>query len=180
MVPLRGAGRVLAGGDSAAGTATAAHFTAVKTAKTVMNVPMQLSRVLILDSSPEQFITLEERGGRRSFAIKIGTMEAVAIDRRLRGETPPRPQTHELLENAIRALGGELERIVIHRLEAGTYFASLMIRQRGIAAGDAGELVEVDARPSDAIALGVGLRTPIEVDETVLAESADEIGRAHV
>lgn len=139
-----------------------------------MNVPMQLSRVLILDSSPEQFITLEEVGGTRSFAIKIGTMEAVAIDRRLRGEAPPRPQTHELLENTIRALGGELERIVIHRLEGGTYFASLMIRQRGISAGETGEIIEVDARPSDAIALGVGLRTPIEVDESVLAESADE------
>ena len=143
-----------------------------------MNVPMQLSRVLILDSSPEQFITLEEVGGTRSFAIKIGTMEAVAIDRRLRGDAPPRPQTHELLENTIRALGGELERIVIHRLEGGTYFASLMIRQRGISTGNVGEIpseiIEVDARPSDAIALGVGLRTPIVVDESVLAESADE------
>jgi bifunctional DNase/RNase len=132
-----------------------------------MNVPMQLSRVLILDSSPEQFITLEEVGGTRSFAIKIGTMEAVAIDRRLRGEAPPRPQTHELLDSAIRALGGELEKVLIHTLDKGTFFATLLIRQQG-------ELVEVDARPSDALALAVSRRTPIEVDEEVVREASDE------
>ena len=64
-----------------------------------MNVEMELSRVLILDSSAEQFITLEEKGGSRSFAIKIGTAEALAIERRLRGELPMRPQTHELVDN---------------------------------------------------------------------------------
>ncbi len=139
-----------------------------------MNVPMQLSRVLILDSSPEQFITLEECGGSRSFAIKIGTMEAMAIERRLRGEAPPRPQTHELLESTIRAMGGRLERIVIHRLDGGTYFASLVIRRIGVPLDDPDALVEVDARPSDAIAVGVGMQTPIEVDEEVLVESAEE------
>jgi bifunctional DNase/RNase len=111
-----------------------------------MFIPMELSRVLILDSSPEQFVTLAEKGGARSFAIKIGTAEAIAIERRLRGDVPPRPQTHELLESAIRALGGELEKVLIHTLEKGTFFATLLIRQEG-------ELVEVDARPSDALAL---------------------------
>jgi bifunctional DNase/RNase len=132
-----------------------------------MTVPMELSRVLILDSSPEQFITLTECDGPRSFAIRIGTHEAVAIERRLRGQTPARPQTHELLSATIRALGGELERIVIHRVENGTYFANLLIRCDG-------ELIEVDARPSDAIALGAANRVPIDVAEAVLLESAQE------
>lgn len=132
-----------------------------------MNVPMQLSRVLILDSSAEQFITLAEKGGPRSFAIKIGTAEAVAIDRRLRGDAPPRPQTHELVENVIRGLGATLERIAIHRLEGGTYFASLYLSRDG-------ESIEIDARPSDAIALGVANGTPIEVAEEVLDASSDE------
>ena len=70
-----------------------------------MSVRMELSRVLILDSSPEQFITLSEVGGPRSFAIKIGTAEAVAIERRWRGAEPPRPQTHELLDSVVRSLG---------------------------------------------------------------------------
>jgi len=132
-----------------------------------MFVSMELSRVLILDSSAEQFITLTEKDGPRSFAIKIGTAEALAIERRLRGEAPPRPQTHELLDSVLRALGGSLERILIHRLDSGTYHASLVIRQGG-------ELLEVDARPSDAIALGVAHRTPIEVADDVIREAAED------
>lgn len=132
-----------------------------------MAIPMELSRVLILDSSPEQFVTLAEKGGSRSFAIKIGTAEAIAIERRLRGDVPPRPQTHELLDSTIRALGGELEKIVIHTLDSGTFFATLLIRQQGA-------LVEVDARPSDALALAVRWRTPIEVDEDVVREASEE------
>lgn len=128
---------------------------------------MELTRVLILDSSAEQFITLSERGGGRSFAIKIGTAEAVAIERRLAGVEPPRPQTHELLDGVLHALGGALVKILIHRLDEGTYFASLVIRR-----GE--ELIDVDARPSDAIALGVKHRTPIEVAEEVLSEANEE------
>ena len=131
-----------------------------------MFVPMELSRVLILDTSSEQFITLTERGGVRSFAIKIGVSEAMAIERRLRGDQAPRPQTHDLLDSVIRLLGGELLKIVVHRLENGTYFASLLIEQRG-------ELIEVDARPSDAIALAIARRLPIDVAEEVLAEASE-------
>ena len=139
-----------------------------------MLVPMELSRVLILDSSAEQFITLTEKvesddaqRAPRSFAIKIGTAEAMAIERRLTGLEPPRPQTHELLDSVIRVLGAELVKVLIHRLEEGTYFASLLLRQ-----GD--EVLEVDARPSDAIAIGIKQRVPIEVAEEVLEESAEE------
>lgn len=132
-----------------------------------MFVPMELSRVLILDSSAEQFITLAERGGSRSFAIKIGTAEAVAIERRLAGIEPPRPQTHELLDQVMHALGGALVKVLIHNLDEGTYFATLVIRR-----GD--EFIEVDARPSDAIALGIKHRTPIDVAEEVLAEANEE------
>ena len=133
-----------------------------------MFIPMELSRVLILDSSPEQFITLSERGGGgRSFAIRIGTPEAVAIDRRLRGEPPPRPQTHELIENVVAALGAEIVRVEIHSLEGGTYFANVVLAQGG-------REIAVDARPSDAVALAVARRLPIEVDEQVLADSAEE------
>ncbi|MEY3021666.1 MAG: hypothetical protein RIS86_864, partial [Planctomycetota bacterium] len=104
-----------------------------------MSVRMELSRVLILDSSAEQFITLTETGGERSFAIKIGTAEAVAIERRWRGGEPPRPQTHELLDSVVRALGARLEGVEIHDLRQGTYFANLVLR-----AAD-GSAVEVDA-----------------------------------
>jgi uncharacterized protein len=133
-----------------------------------MSVRMELSRVLILDSSPEQFITLSEVGGPRSFAIKIGTAEAVAIERRWRGAEPPRPQTHELLDSVVRSLGARLEGIEIHDLRQGTYFANLVLR-----ASD-GSTVEVDARPSDAIALAIAHDAPILVEEAVVASSAEE------
>lgn len=133
-----------------------------------MSVRMELSRVLILDSSPEQFITLSEVGGPRSFAIKIGTAEAVAIERRWRGAEPPRPQTHELLDSVVRSLGARLEGIEIHDLRQGTYFANLVLR-----ASD-GSTVEVDARPSDAIALAIAHDAPILVEEAVVASSAEQ------
>ncbi len=133
-----------------------------------MSVRMELSRVLILDSSPEQFITLSEVGGPRSFAIKIGTAEAVAIERRWRGAEPPRPQTHELLDSVVRSLGARLEGVEIHDLRQGTYFANLVLR-----ASD-GSTVEVDARPSDAIALAIAHDAPILVEEAVVASSAEE------
>jgi bifunctional DNase/RNase len=132
-----------------------------------MFVPMELSRVLILDTSAEQFITLTERNGARSFAIRIGTPEALAIERRLHGDTPVRPQTHDLLDSVIRALGASLERVVIHKFEQETYFASLLLRR-----GD--DRIEVDARPSDAIALAVAHDVDLEVAEEVLAEVAEE------
>ena len=133
-----------------------------------MSVRMELSRVLILDSSPEQFITLSEVGGPRSFAIKIGTAEAVAIERRWRGAEPPRPQTHELLDSVVRSLGARLEGIEIHDLRQGTYFANLVLR-----ASD-GSTVEVDARQSDAIALAIAHDAPILVEEAVVASSAEQ------
>jgi bifunctional DNase/RNase len=132
-----------------------------------MSVRMELSRVLILDSSAEQFITLTETGGERSFAIRIGTPEALAIERRLHGDTPVRPQTHDLLDSVIRALGASLERVVIHKFEQETYFASLLLRR-----GD--DRIEVDARPSDAIALAIAHDAPILVADEVVESSAEE------
>jgi len=93
----------------------------------------------------------------------IGIGEAVAIDRRLKGKSTPRPMTHELLANVIEAMGGRLERIVINDLQDHTFIASLHILR-----GE--KVIEVDSRPSDAIALGAAFDTPILVAEKVLAE----------
>jgi hypothetical protein len=137
-----------------------------------MDVEMELSRVLITEYGPGQLIYLRERGGQeRTFPIVIGTMEALAIDRRLNNKPTPRPMTHDLLAGVIAAMGGKLERILIHDLrlseqpeESSVFIATIYIRQGG-------KLVEVDSRPSDAIALGVGLGTPIFVSEKVLGEA---------
>ena len=132
-----------------------------------MLVPMHLSRILIREMADMQVIELTETGGSRRFPIVIGLPEAFAIDRRVKGLQIPRPQTHDLLAETIRALGGRLREIRIHDLAEGTFFAKLVIERDG-------ETVEVDSRPSDAIALGVADGVPILVEETVLEEASSE------
>ncbi|GMU21424.1 MAG: hypothetical protein AMXMBFR13_15170 [Phycisphaerae bacterium] len=134
---------------------------------------MDLARIVISDTSEQQIIVLKERGGGRQFPIVIGMSEAWAIDRRVKNITTPRPLTHDLLANVIRELDAELEKIVVHDLRDHTFYAKLVIRHNG-------SLLEVDSRPSDAIALGVASDTPIYVDDGVLrqvcdASEADEI-----
>jgi hypothetical protein len=124
---------------------------------------MELSRILIREVTDAQFIELREIGGDRTFPIVVGTTEAYAIDRRLKGIEPERPQTHELLATLIESLGGELNRISIDDLVDGTFFAKLYVQQ-----GDVEH--EIDSRPSDAIALGVAMQVPIFVEEHVLDE----------
>ncbi|HDZ20036.1 hypothetical protein LCGC14_0095660 [marine sediment metagenome] len=126
-----------------------------------MDVPMELARILITEYGDQQMIFLREIGGERAFPILIGINEALAIDRRLKGQTPPRPMTHDLLANVIDQMGGHIERVVINDLRQHTFIATLYVHQNG-------RTLEIDARPSDAIALGVALKTPIFVAEKVL------------
>lgn len=138
-----------------------------------MGVRMELSRVLIRELTDFQMIELREvvgpghEGEPRSFPIVIGLPEAQAIERRLKGVRVKRPQTHDLLSNVIEQLGAELLAVEINSLSDHTYFATLKLKS------ETGELIEVDARPSDAIALGIAGRAPIFVDEMVI-QSANE------
>jgi len=125
---------------------------------------MELSRIFIREMTDMQIIELTEVDGDRTFPIVIGLPEAFAIERRLKGIDIPRPQTHDLLSSVIGQLGGELKEIVVTDLVDGTFYARLVIEQDG-------ESVEIDSRPSDAIALGVAENVPIYVDEEVLAQT---------
>ena len=126
-----------------------------------MDVPMELARIMITEHGDPQMIFLREIDGERTVPIVIGIAEAMAIDRRLKGITPPRPMTHDLLAGVIETLGGRIDRIVISDLREHTFFATLVVEQQG-------QMLEIDARPSDAIALGVAMKTPIFVAEQVL------------
>ncbi|NIA07735.1 MAG: bifunctional nuclease family protein [Actinobacteria bacterium] len=126
-----------------------------------MEVPMQLARIIISENDDQQIIILKETKGTRNFPIVIGIAEAAAIDRRLKKRSTPRPPTHELLASVIKYLGGKVERVVINDLRDRTFFALLHIRQ-----GD--KVIQIDSRPSDAIALGIGQDVPIFVEEKVL------------
>ena len=130
-----------------------------------MAVRMELSRILITETQDYQLIELREVGGERTFPIVIGIFEAAAIERRLKNIPLKRPQTHELLAGTIEAMGGRLDHILVNDLREHTFFALLMI-ERG------GEMIEVDSRPSDAIALGIAEQVPIYVEEHVLDGAA--------
>jgi len=122
---------------------------------------MELQKIIISETQNEQIIVLKEVDGERHFPIMIGTSEADAINRRLNGFVMPRPMTHDLLASAIEKLGGKLERIEITNLANRTFFAKLVIEQDG-------QSIEIDSRPSDAIALGISNSVPIYVAAHVL------------
>jgi bifunctional DNase/RNase len=128
-----------------------------------MPVAMELSRIIISEINSEQVIYLKEIDGDRTFPILIGIFEATSIDRRVKRHEAPRPLTHDLLVNAVEQLGGEFQDVVISELKEHTYFAVLRVRHEG-------ELIEIDARPSDAIAVAVTCDPPlpIYVSEDVL------------
>ena len=128
-----------------------------------MDIPVELTRILITEFGDHQLIFLKEKEGDRAFPIEIGIAEAMAIERRLKGHFPPRPMTHDLLAGVMEALGGRLERIVISDLRDRTFIATLHIKRDS-------EVVQVDSRPSDAIALGAAFDTPIFVAKHVLDE----------
>jgi len=127
-----------------------------------MEIRMDLAQVRISETHDQQVIVLRERNGARLLQIVIGLTEALAIDRRVKSVQLQRPMTHDLLANIIEALSGELEKIVVNDLQDHTFYAKLVIRHQG-------ELVEVDSRPSDAIALGVAHDVPVYVEDHVLA-----------
>ncbi len=124
---------------------------------------MELKRIIISEIHEQQVILLKEVEGDRNFSIMIGIFEATSIDRRVKRLPSPRPLTHDLVVGTIDALGGELRDIYISELKDHTYYAKLRIRMNG-------EMVEVDCRPSDAIALAVTASVPIYVAEDVLEE----------
>ena len=127
---------------------------------------MELTRIIINETSDSHIIFLKEVDGDRMFPIVIGFFEASSIERRVKNVATQRPLTHDLLANTIDLLGGDLQDIYINELREHTYFARLRIRHNG-------EIIEVDSRPSDAIALAVTVDVPIYVAEDIL----DEVGQ---
>ncbi len=116
-------------------------------------------------------VILQEADGERVLPIVIGPGEAQAIATQLENMKFARPLTHDLLVSVLGGLGGSLQRVVISRVEEGTYYAELLIDRNG-------EMITVDARPSDSIA--VALRTDAQIFaqddllENIPIELADE------
>ena len=108
-----------------------------------------------------EYVVLVRDKKERTVLIVIGRFEAMAISLVLEGHTADRPLTHDLLNNVITKLGGKIERILIDDLWNSTYYAKISIATDG-------KQVEIDSRPSDAIALALRAKAPIFMAEHVL------------
>lgn len=124
--------------------------------------------ILGLSTSPSSggayALILSEVEGHRRLPIIIGSFEAQAIALELENIKPPRPMTHDLLKNMILSFNTEIKFIFVNELSEGTFYAQIVVERDG-------ELVELDARPSDAIALAVRFSSEIFVAESVLNEA---------
>lgn len=132
-----------------------------------MLVLMELHRIIISDIRDQQIVYLREVDGDRSFPILIGLFEATSIDRRVRQVPQPRPPSHALMKSILEELGATAQDVVINNLIDHTYYAVIRVMKDG-------EIIEIDSRPSDAIALAVQFSPPlpIYVDDSILDQVA--------
>lgn len=126
-------------------------------------VEVKVESIQISLMSDHRVILLKEIESERLLPIFIGPYEAEAIAIRLREIELPRPLTHDLLNNAIIEMGGKVSHITINALRNDTFYAYITVKLNG-------RKLEIDARPSDAIALAVRANAPIFVEEDVMAE----------
>lgn len=117
--------------------------------------------------SQHRVVVLKDVNSERFLPIWIGPCEAEAITVKLQEMPTPRPLTHDLLKSVIRELGGRVVHILISDLRQDVYYARIVVEV-------AGEQLEIDSRPSDAIALAVRVSAPIFVSETVMDRAATE------
>jgi uncharacterized protein len=114
-------------------------------------------------------VILQEQEGERVLPIWIGPAEASAIAMELAGVKFSRPLTHDLLKQVIVGLGADLRKVIITQVKENTYYAELHIYR-----GDA--VIQIDARPSDSIAVALRLKAPIFTSETLLEHTSIETG----
>ena len=130
-------------------------------------IPVQLASLVVDEQAYAQQLRLNETGGSRGFTVLVGLFEALAIQRALSDARSERPLTHQLALDVLTALGGELEQVLIDKVERDargeTFHAKLILRQ-----GD--ERLRIDCRPSDAIAIGLRAGVTLCVAEAVLDE----------
>jgi uncharacterized protein len=111
--------------------------------------------------SPHRVVMLKDAQNDRYLLVWIGSCESDAITAELQGQTMPRPMTHDLLRNMIEALNASVQHILINDLQDEVYFARVVLNANG-------RTLEVDARPSDAIALAVRVKVPVYVTESIM------------
>jgi bifunctional DNase/RNase len=130
-------------------------------------VKVEIDSIRVSLMSQDRVVVLKDVDSERYLPIWIGAFEAEAIRVELQNVPVTRPLTHDLLKSMILELGGEVEQIVVSDLRNDIFYARIFVNTNG-------RTIEVDSRPSDAIALGVRLKVPIFVEETVMDRAAIE------
>jgi hypothetical protein len=115
----------------------------------------------------QPIVLLKTADGNKFLPIWIGHPEAAAILMKLQSQAPPRPMTHDLLSDMLEQLGAQVVRITVTELRENTFYAQITVAQNG-------NEIEVDSRPSDAIALAIRAEAPIFAADRVIEESAIE------
>jgi len=131
-------------------------------------VQVEVSSLGLDKSSNTPVVILREVEGERLLPIWIGPAEASAIAMELAGIKFSRPLTHDLVNTIVGSLGSELVRVLITRVEENTYFATLLFRRNG-------EMISIDSRPSDSVALALRAAAPIFAAEGLLGRTPLEI-----
>jgi bifunctional DNase/RNase len=144
---------------------------ACRGAPVAREVEMKVGRVMVDDAAHAPVVLLENEDQTLTLPIWIGVSEAQAIAMEMEGIQPPRPLTHDLVKHLFERLGVEFHRAVITELREGTYYARIHLAHRG-------SDLEIDSRPSDAIALAVRFRKPIFVAAPVLQHQRAVAARA--
>jgi len=133
-----------------------------------MQIEMTIKGLMVDPITNMPIIILRDKDGQRVLPIWVGVFEANAIALQIENVTTPRPMTHDLLKNVIQDLHGRIEKIVVSDLKDSTFYALIYLTVGG-------DVMAIDARPSDAIALALRARAPIFVEDTVIdhAKTAD-------
>lgn len=124
-------------------------------------------------NSKTPVVILQELDGGRVLPIWIGPAEASAIAMEMAGMKFARPLTHDLAASLIRGLGGELQRVLITRVEENTYYAEMVIRREE-------EMISVDARPSDSLAIALRLKARVFTTDDLLSSTAIQMEEAEL
>jgi bifunctional DNase/RNase len=128
---------------------------------------MMVGGIALDPSTKMPIVVLKDPDNKLNLSIWVGPLEATAIATEHEGIRPPRPMTHDLLRNVLTEFSATVESVEITELRESTYFARIQLRTRE------GKTVEIDSRPSDAIALALRAKSPIYVAKQVLLDSSE-------
>lgn len=129
--------------------------------KNSMQIEMTIKGLMVDPITNMPIVILRDQEGKRVLPIWVGVFEANAIALQIENISAPRPMTHDLLRNVIADLKADVEKIVVSDLQESTFYSTIYLRVSG-------EIVTIDARPSDAIALALRTHAPIFAEDRVI------------